>query len=77
MDRTSEEWYELGDKLDMITEQVKPDGSEVEKNTYGYFLHHYGYTPTIIIIKDGKQTGGHIGEASEKDLLNWLKDKVN
>lgn len=76
VDRTSEEWYYLVSFLTMKTDQVIND-EEVTDKTYGYLLTEYGLTPTFIIIKDGKQVGGHIGDASKTDLLEWIHDKVN
>ena len=52
VDRKSKNWYTLADMLDMETEQYVTEDHSGDKitNTYGYFLHHYGLTPTIIII---------------------------
>ena len=80
IDRDSLEWDELKEKLSMKSTQTitSDDGKEEEvTDTYGYFVHRYGFTPTIIIIKDGKQTGGLIGGADKEELLNWIKEKVN
>ena len=79
VDRQSESWLTLASLLDMETEQYVTEDHSGDKitNTYGYFLHHHGLTPTIIIIKDGKQTGGHIGGAKKEELIAWLNEKVN
>lgn len=71
-------FIQLCDLLNMeSTQTVTEDGSgDKETNTYGYFLSNYGMTPTIIIIKDGKQTGGHIGGAKTEEIVNWITDKV-
>lgn len=76
VNRSSEEWYYLVSFLTMTTDQVV-EGKEINGKSYGYFLTEYGLTPTIIIIRDGKQVGGHIGGADKEDLLAWIHDKVN
>lgn len=79
VDRSSEEWYDLVDKLTMKSAQTTTeDGSGEEiTETYGYFLHHYGFTPTIIVIKNGKQTAGSIGGSEPQLLIDWLTNKVS
>ena len=74
----SEEWQELVSKLTLqSTQSVKEDGSgDKVTETYGYFLDNYGFTPTIIVIKNGKQEAGHIGRFSDTNFKTWIKDKI-
>lgn len=74
----SEEWQKLISKLTLQSSQsVKEDGSgEKVTETYGYFLDNYGFTPTIIVIKDGKQEAGHIGKFNDTDFNTWIKEKI-
>ena len=78
VDRQSEKWYELVDKLTMkSTQTLTEDGTGEEvTDTYGYFLHEYGFTPTIVVIKDGKQIAGSIGGSEKELLIDWLSAKV-
>lgn len=79
VDRTSEEWNQLVNRLTMkSTQTLTEDGSgEAVTETYGYFLHNYGFTPTIVVIKDGKQIAGSIGGSEHDILIDWLTNKVN
>jgi len=79
VDRSSEDWYTLVEKLTMKSTQTTTEDGTGEKITesYGYFLHHYGFTPTIIVIKDGKQAAGSIGGSEKNLLIDWLTAKVN
>ncbi|MBE6148849.1 MAG: hypothetical protein E7167_05135 [Firmicutes bacterium] len=79
VDRSSSQWYDLVDKLTMkSTQTTTEDGSGEEiTESYGYFLHNYGFTPTIIVIKDGKQTAGSIGGSEPQLLIDWLTNKVS
>lgn len=79
IDFTSEAWKTLSAKLDMkSTQAISENGSGPKvTNTYGYFLENYGMAPTVVIIKDGKQTGGFIGGVDQTDLIGWLKVKVS
>jgi len=45
----------LFDKLDIETKVNNNEG------TYGELLEEYGYTPVVIVIKDGKMVDGFIG----------------
>lgn len=79
VDRSSEDWAKVVEYLSMeSTQRISEDESGEEiTETYGYFLHNYGFTPTIIVIENGKQIAGSIG-GSEKDVLvSWLTNKVN
>ncbi len=79
VNRSSDEWLELVDKLTMKSTQTLNETNQGEQvtETYGYFLHKYGFTPTIIVIKNGKQTAGFIGNTTKEELVNWLSSKVN
>lgn len=78
VDMSSEDWKLLVKKLSMQTTQtITEDGQgEPVTESYGYFLNEYGFTPTVIIIKNGKQTGGFIGNKSTDALIDWLKEKI-
>lgn len=78
IDFTSDEWKALSSKLDMKSSQAISEDNRGDKitNTYGYFLENYGMAPTVVIIKDGKQTGGFIGGVDQTNLIGWLKVKI-
>lgn len=68
--RSGDAWNSLVDKLDVeLTTTV--DGKSVT-NTYGYFLNSKGFTPCIILIKDGKQVDGFIGSKKLTSYEDWL-----
>ena len=76
--RSGNDWNDLVSLLSMKSTQTLTEngtGKEITE-TYGYFLHNYGFTPTIVIIKDGKQTGGSIGGSDHDILVEWLTNKV-
>ncbi|MBQ6841279.1 MAG: hypothetical protein IJO63_04100 [Bacilli bacterium] len=79
VDRSSDEWLELVEKLTMkSTQTTTEDGTGEEiTETYGYFLHNYGFTPTIVVIKEGKQTAGSIGGSDKDTFIKWISNKVN
>ena len=69
--------YVLIKKLSMKSTQTlnESDEGETVTETYGYFLDNYGFTPTVIISKSGKQEAGFIGYKSETDLKKFIKEK--
>lgn len=77
IDRSSEEWKEFASKLTMKSTQYlnETDVGEAITETYGYFLSEYGFTPTIIVTKSGKQVAGFIGVKSPSELISFLKTK--
>ena len=77
VDRLSSEWQEFINKLTMKSTQTLGETDEGEKVTesYGYFLDEYGFTPTFIVSKSGKQEAGFIGYKSEEELFNFIKSK--
>jgi len=79
VDRSSEQWAQVVNRLTMkSTQTLTEDGSGEEiTETYGYFLHNYGFTPTIVVIKEGKQIAGSIGGSEHDILVEWLTNKVN
>lgn len=79
VDRSSDEWKSLVNKLSMRSTQTISETGEGElvTETYGYFLHNYGFTPTLIVVKDGKQTAGFIGNTDKDELIAWLTEKVS
>lgn len=78
VDRTSDTWLEIVKLLDKETsEYVTEDHTgDKETNTFGYFLDTYGFTPAVLIIKNGKLDDGFIGIAEESSFTNWIENKV-
>lgn len=66
VDSTQDNFKELQKKLDIKT-TINENGKDVT-DTFGNF---YGYTPTIIVIDNGKMQGGIIG-ADEQGLYDLL-----
>lgn len=61
----------LFDKLDIET-SIK-SGSNTYEGTYGKLLKEHGFTPLVIIIKDGKMVDGFVGSRNSstiKELFN-------
>ena len=76
VDRSSADWNKVEKLLNLETSINVTDGngeSEVKTETFGYFIGKYGYTPSIIIIKNNKMIAGHIGNYSLDELLTWLQ----
>ena len=78
VDRSTDDWATLVGKLDIettasISESSDSDAEKVT-NTYGYFLDKYGFTPTVLIISNGKLKAGFIGNKSLDDLNSWLSE---
>ena len=74
IDRNSENWEKLVKKLDLKTTAElgeMDNGSETVTETFGYFLDNYGFTPTVIIIKQGKQVAGFVGYKSLEEFNDW------
>ena len=76
VDRNSSEWLKLEKLLDKET-TLSVNGEDGKKTlkteSYGYFIGKYGYTPTLIIVKDNKMVAGHIGNFEINELTSWLK----
>ncbi len=74
VDRTSAEWDELMELLDVeTTTTMDEDGtSEEVTNTFGYFLNAKGFTPCIILIRDGQQVAGFFGSKTLESYEDWL-----
>lgn len=68
IDVTNESYDKFIAKLD---KKYEMDG---ENKTIGEFYQLYGYTPTTVIIKNGKMVDGYIGYM-EKDVLKELVSK--
>lgn len=79
IDFESSTWAELEKKLDMKSTQTTTEDGTGEEITesYGYFIKNYAFAPTVIIIKDGKQTGGFIGGVEQDELISWLREKIS
>lgn len=75
INRSGDSWKELVSKLDLVTSATLSedanDDAEVVTETYGYFLDNFGFTPTIIMIKDGKQISGFIGNKTFDEFNTW------
>ena len=74
VDRSGANWEELVELLDMeTTTTVDEEGvGEEVTDTFGNFINDYGFTPCVIIIKDGKQAGGFFGSYSLTAFEDWL-----
>lgn len=75
VDRTSTSWETLVSKLDIKTSatlsETSNDEAEVVSETYGYFIDNYGFTPMIVMIKDGEQKAGFIGAKTIDEFNTW------
>ena len=79
IDRNSDDWKRIADKLSIeSTQPLTASGKgETVDGTYGYFLTEYGFTPTVVVLKDGKQVGGFIGGLTGTDVYSWIKEKIS
>lgn len=76
VDRKSSAWATLVEKLNIKTSTTLSDDGddEVVTETFGYFLDQKGFTPCVIIIKDGKQISGFFGIKSLTNYKDWLEE---
>ena len=74
VDRSSSDLETLVGLLDVeTTTTMDEEGvSEEVTNTFGYFLDAKGFTPCVIIIRDGKQIAGFFGSRSLTNFEDWL-----
>ena len=74
VDRSSSDWETLVGFLDVETTTTMDEEGETEEvtNTFGYFLDAKGFTPCVIIIRDGKQIAGFFGSRSLTNFEDWL-----
>lgn len=74
VDRNSDDWNKLVDLLNVETTTTMDEEGVAEEvtNTFGYFLNAKGFTPCMIIIKDGKQVAGFFGSRSKEAFTDWL-----
>lgn len=74
VDRSSSDWETLVGLLDVETTTTMDEEGETEEvtNTFGYFLDAKGFTPCVIIIRDGKQIAGFFGSRSLTNFEDWL-----
>ena len=73
----NQELADLAKKFDKKTElNVSNSEGKTEKkeDTYGNFLLNYGYTPTVIVIKNGKMVDGFFGY-KEADNIKSIIEK--
>lgn len=75
VDRTSTDWETLVSKLDIQSSatlsETLSDEAEVVSESYGYFIDNYGFTPMIVMIKDGEQKAGFIGTKTIDEFNTW------
>lgn len=73
-DRDSALWDELVSLLDVETTTTMDEEGLTEEvtNTFGYFLDARGFTPCVIIIRDGEQIAGFFGSRSLTSFEDWL-----
>ena len=74
LDRNSSDWKKL---TNMFTKEVKlnlkKDGVNLEQTkTIGKFLYEDGYTPTFVVVKEGKLVNGNIGKMTQESLEEFL-----
>lgn len=74
VDRNSEDWEKIAKAFDLETTAsvTEKESDKVETNTYGYFITQYGFTPTVMLFKDGKQVAGFVGNKSLKQFSEWF-----
>ena len=74
VDRNSEDWEKLAKLFDLETTAsiTEKESDKVETNTFGYFVTQYGFTPTVMLIKDGKQVAGFVGNRTIKQYSEWF-----
>ena len=74
VDRSSAEWEELVELLDLETTTTMDEEGVAEEvtDTFGYFLNAKGFTPCMIIINNGKQVAGFFGSRSLEAFEDWL-----
>lgn len=74
VDRSSAEWEELVELLDLETTTTMDEEGVAEEvtDTFGYFLNTKGFTPCMIIINNGKQVAGFFGSRSLEAFEDWL-----
>ena len=46
--------------------------TEEVTNTFGYFLDAKGFTPCVVIIRDGNQIAGFFGSRTLTSFEDWL-----
>ena len=76
IDRQSTNWKRLAENFDIETSQsLKADGTgELVTETFGYFLDTKGFTPCIMIFKEGEQKAGFFGDRALPDYKSWLSE---
>lgn len=74
VDRSSDDWERLVALLDVETTTTMDEEGVAEEvtDTFGYFLDAKGFTPCMIIIRDGKQVAGFFGSRSLEAYEDWL-----
>ena len=78
VDRSGENWLELVELLDReTTTTIDEEGvGEEVTDTFGNFINEYGFTPCVVIIRDGEQAGGFFGSYSLTDF-EYLLDNYD
>ena len=74
VDRSGENWLNLVELLDRETTTTIDEEGIGEKvtDTFGNFINERGFTPCVVIIRDGKQAGGFFGSYSLVAFEDWL-----
>lgn len=74
VDRNTDNWKKLVELLNVETTQTLSANGEGDPvtETFGYFLNAKGFTPCVVIIKDGRQVAGFFGSKEEKTFEDWL-----
>ena len=73
-DRNSEDWKRLVELLNVETTTTMDEEGVTEEvtNTFGYFLDAKGFTPCVVIIRDGRQIAGFFGSRTLTSFEDWL-----
>jgi len=64
---------DFGDLFKHLDVETKING---EEGTFGKLLETYGYTPLVIIIKDGKMVEGFVGSRDSKTIIELFKKHI-
>ncbi|MBE6154915.1 MAG: hypothetical protein E7163_05035 [Firmicutes bacterium] len=64
---------DFGDLFDHLDIKTKING---EEGTFGELLETYGYTPLVIIIKDGKMIEGFVGSRDSETIIELFKKYI-
>ena len=64
---------DFGKLFDLLDIETEING---EEGTYGELLETYGYTPLVIVIKDGKMVDGFVGSRDSKVIVELIEKYI-